>query len=158
MKRILAVLVLASLSPLAAMAGDGGGSDGCGLGWQITQKKSFLATTTRGTTNVTIPPTFGMTTGTIGCDAHSFAVKERASVEMVVTNYDALKVEMAVGSGETLAALARTMGCSDASMNAFGAMTQKNYSSIVGNNSLEMYENVRAQVKGDAALSNACAI
>ncbi len=42
--------------------------DSCGLGWQVTDKKTYTATTTRGTTNAFIPPTFGMTTGTIGCE------------------------------------------------------------------------------------------
>ncbi|MFM8315218.1 MAG: DUF3015 family protein [Deltaproteobacteria bacterium] len=82
---VMLVLLSALLSTTAVLAAKGSsassgsvglndaGTDSCGLGWQVTQKKSFLATTTRGTTNAFVPPTFGMTFGTIGCDKHSFA-------------------------------------------------------------------------------------
>ncbi|MGZ3705003.1 MAG: DUF3015 family protein, partial [Bdellovibrionota bacterium] len=100
------VALFAMVGP--AFASDGGGSDGCGLGWQVTQKKSFLATTTRGTTNGVVPPTFGMTSGTIGCDQHSFAKNELPALNMVATNQDALMIDIAAGGGENLAALAQT--------------------------------------------------
>ena len=67
MKLVLFVALFAVVGPTFTLP-DGGGSDGCGLGSEVTQKKSLLATTTRGTTNGTIPPAFGMTSGTIGCD------------------------------------------------------------------------------------------
>lgn len=123
------ILVLAlALVGGAAQAASGGGSDGCGLGWQVTQKKSLLGTSTRATTNNIVPPTFGMTTGTIGCDQHSIAMRDVPSAQFVATNYDALMMDMALGQGENLAALAESLGCADVA--AFGSLAKKNFSSL----------------------------
>ncbi|MBK9038693.1 MAG: DUF3015 family protein [Bdellovibrionales bacterium] len=51
--------------PLVSQAKDT--MDGCGLGWEVTDSETMIGTTTRGTTNMFVPPAFGMTTGTIGC-------------------------------------------------------------------------------------------
>jgi hypothetical protein len=134
-----------------------GGSDYCGLGWQVTDKKSFLGTTTRGTTNSVVPPTFGMTSGTIGCDQHSFAKADENAVIFVATNSEQLSVEMAQGKGEFLEAFARTLGCDDSAMSSFGRMTQKNYQTIMsGRNGIEIFKNVKTQISDDPALSIAC--
>lgn len=142
MKKVLALVLCAFSFSLFADPD----TDSCGLGWQVTKKKSFLATTTRGTTNSFVPPTFGMTTGTIGCAQHTFAKKEAPAVNYAVANADALTVEMAQGQGEFVAGLAEVMGCDNAA--AFGQMTQSNYSSIVseGVSPLQMYENVKTQI------------
>lgn len=105
-------------------------SDGCGLGWQVTKKKTLSATSTRATTNGFVPPTLGMTSGTIGCDQHGFVQNDRESLTYVATNFDAIKLEMAQGQGHKLAGLAETMGCS-ANVAAFGAVVQQNYGRIV---------------------------
>lgn len=155
MRKIVAMLAV--LVPVVSMAGDGGGSDGCGLGWQVTKKKSFLATTTRGTTNAIVPPTFGMTTGTIGCDQHSFAKRDIPAMQFVATNYDVLKMQMAAGSGESLEALARTMGCKDASLSAFARMTQDKYE-VISNaaGSIELFNAIKQELSNDAALASSC--
>jgi opacity protein-like surface antigen len=126
--------------------------DGCGLGWQVTQSRTFLATTTRATTNATVPPTFGMTSGTLGCVQHSFAKNEVEAVSYAVANYDALSIEMASGQGETLAAFARTLGCDAASSAALGNVTQSRYNSIGGQSGIEMYRNVKAELASNSAL------
>lgn len=132
----------------------GGGSDGCGLGWQVTQKKSLVATTTRATTNAIVPPTFGMTTGTIGCDQHSIARRDVPAAQFVATNYDALLMDMAQGEGESVAALAATLGCGDSA--AFGAMTRREFSSLTeGADSLELVRRLREEARKDVAL-NGC--
>ncbi|MGZ3653307.1 MAG: DUF3015 family protein [Bdellovibrionota bacterium] len=143
------VALFAMVGP--AFASDGGGSDGCGLGWQVTQKKSFLATTTRGTTNGVVPPTFGMTSGTIGCDQHSFAKNEMPAVNMVATNQDAIMIDIAAGGGENIAALAQAMGCRDA--NGLASSAQANYSMLVGSSSEQLYRSVKSM-----AVANGCAI
>ncbi len=99
MKALLFILLLTS-----AFARDK--SDGCGLGWQVTKKKTLSATTTRGTTNSVVPPTFGMTTGTIGCAKHGFVKKNKQLIHFVEVNFEALQSDMVNGRGETLSALA----------------------------------------------------
>jgi len=105
--RTLFVMVVASCLPLAALAAGGGispnsGTDSCGLGWQVTEKKSLLGTFTRGTTNAFVPPSFGMSTGTIGCESHPVSKADGKGVEFVAQNYDTLRLEMAAGQGENL--------------------------------------------------------
>lgn len=175
MKRLFIVLLVAGLLPVAANADtkkkggaldssmSSGGTvepdkgDGCGLGWQVTQKRSFLATTTRGTTNSFVPPTFGMTSGTIGCEQHSFAKEDRDAAVYAFNNLEPLTVEMAQGSGEYLSAFARTLGCSDSVQAEFGRMTQDNYSVITNAvNGAEMFHNVKAQMKKNSALVSGC--
>ncbi len=143
------VALFAVVAP--AFASDGGGSDGCGLGWQVTQKKSFLGTTTRGTTNAIVPPTFGMTTGTIGCDQHTFAKNEMPAVNMIATNQDAIMIDIAAGGGENLAALAQAMGCANAS--GLSANAKANYATLVGFSSEQLYRSVKSM-----AVANGCAI
>src|SRR4051812_42927982 len=77
-------------------------TDSCGLGWQVTQKKTLSAKTTRGTTNAFVPPTFGMTTGTIGCAQHPLSKRDVEGALYATTNFDELSVEMAEGQGEFL--------------------------------------------------------
>lgn len=126
--RLLLIAAIAMMSS-AAFATDS--SDGCGLGWQITQDKTLIATTTRGTTNAFVPPTFGMTSGTIGCDQHDFAANEMEGATYAATNFEMLKHEMAQGQGETLAAFAQTLGCDAQVSPVFGHMTQAHFSQII---------------------------
>lgn len=150
MKLIIVFLTLFSgVAPV--YAADGGGSDGCGLGWQVTQKKSFLATTTRGTTNAIVPPTFGMSSGTIGCDQHTFAKNELPAVNMLATIPDAILIDIAAGGGENLSALALAMGCSD--VTSFSRQAQGSYASLENASPAQLYRSVKSM-----ALASGCSI
>lgn len=158
MKKIgLGLLMLVGAFPLAANAADS--SSGCGLGWSVNGSTSFLGTTTRGTTHATVPPTFGMTSGTSGCAKHSIAKKDEEAATFAVSNFESLKVEMAEGRGETLQGFARTLGCVDSAFSAFSAMGQKNYGAIVSESDvtgIEFFRNVRGQIQKDPALAISC--
>jgi hypothetical protein len=163
MRKVLGVILMgAFLIPNVSQAAKGSsvindvGTDSCGLGWQITNKKSFLATTTRGTTNAFVPPTFGMTFGTIGCDKHSFAKNEEAGVTFALANHENLVIEMAQGKGEYLSGFARALGCDDS--NTFGQMAQSHYTRIVTEQSspIELYKNVKSEISRDPILSLNC--
>lgn len=149
--KLVKLLMVAMFVAAPAFASDGGGSDGCGLGWQVTNKKSFLGTTTRGTTNAFIPPTFGMTSGTIGCDQHTFAKNEMPAVNYVATNQDAIMIDIAAGGGENLAALAQAMGCANSA--GLVSQAQANYSSLMNVSSDQFYRNVKSM-----AVAQGCAI
>ena len=157
MKKML-LLVVFSISASAFAAGKvapsmmgvnaGPTVDSCGLGWQVTDKKNYTATTTRGTTNVVIPPTFGMTTGTIGCEKLEIGQKDKEAADYVATNFEVLKSELARGEGEYVSALASAMGC-QSSAPAVGHQLQKNYNQVVApsNSALELYKNIRTSVR-----------
>lgn len=148
--KLFALLALL-LSPSFAQAAAPGGSDFCGLGWQVTNKKSFLATLTRSTTNVVVPPTFGMTTGTIGCDRHTLVQRDIPAAQFVASHYDALLMEMAVGEGEALTALSASLGCANAA--AFGNMTQREFSNLTeGADALELVRRLRQAGEKDNSL------
>ncbi|MFM8316658.1 MAG: DUF3015 family protein [Deltaproteobacteria bacterium] len=159
---IVSVSIFVSSISLAAKSATLGlndvGSDSCGLGWQITQKKSFAATTTRGTTNAFVPPSFGMTSGTLGCDKHSFVKNEEAGVMFALANQEPLSIEMARGEGEYVAGFAQALGCRDVS--SFGRMTQDKYTEIISENSsaIQMYKNIKQQIAQDSELSASCGV
>jgi hypothetical protein len=135
-------------------------TDSCGIGWQVTNKKTLMATCTRGTTNAFVPPTFGMTTGTMGCAKHDFSsVQDKDAAVYAATNLDSLSIEMAEGRGETLQGFARAMGCNDAAFGSFSRMTQDNYKNIVNGGSasgLQVFDNVKNQIHADPVLSASC--
>lgn len=134
-------------------------TDSCGLGWQVTQKKTLSATTTRGTTNAFVPPTFGMTTGTLGCAQHPLSKRDEDGARYAYNNFDVLSIEMAEGQGEFLTGFARTLGCDDASLEAFSLMTQSHYRSIMNEGKatrMEMFDNIKNEMKSDPVLSARC--
>ena len=122
--------------------------DGCGLGWQVTDKKTYTATTTRGTTNAFVPQTFGMTTGTLGCDKLDIGKNDKEAADYVATNFEVLKSDLARGEGEYVTALATAMGC-QSSAPAVGLQLQKNYDQVVApaTSALELYKNIKSDVK-----------
>ncbi len=143
MKLVLAIAAIMGLS-FAATAQDK--LDGCGLGWQVTDKKTYTATTTRGTTNAFVPPTFGMTTGTIGCEQLEVGMNDKEAADYVATNFEALKSELAAGQGEYVSALAKTMNCS---ASEFGVQIQQNYQTVVAPaaTAADLYNNIKAETK-----------
>ena len=171
MKYLLIVLMIAVAVPALAQkkaakpsATSGGGmapiapnqgSDDCGLGWQVTQEKTMIATTTRGTTNSVVAPAFGMTTGTMGCEQHSFAKKELDSAVYAAVNFDTLSIDMASGSGEVLEGFAATLGCTDSAK--LGQALRANYRTVApAANGVEMYKNIRQVIRSDKSLSASC--
>lgn len=146
MKKLFLLAISTLILGATAQASTPGGSDICGLGWQITNKKTMIATTTRATTNAFVPPTFGMTSGTIGCDQHPIALRDIPAAQFVATNYDALLLDMAQGEGEMLAAFAHAVGCTDTV--SFGEMTRKEFSALTdGADSVELLRRVQSKTK-----------
>lgn len=156
MKTILLLCAFLLVS-VAAFADDQ--SDGCGLGWKVTSRSSLFGTTTRGTTNMTLPRTFSMTSGTSGCDRHSFAQKKQDAVMFATVNQESLMIEMAQGKGEYLEGFARAFGCSDKASAAFAQLTQTHYQTVTAGgsaNGVEMAEHVYNEIQKERALSAQC--
>ncbi|MDR3607687.1 MAG: DUF3015 family protein [Oligoflexia bacterium] len=135
-------------------------TDGCGLGWQVTRDRTLFASMIRGTTNATIPPSFGMTTGTLGCAKLPVSENEREAVKYADANLDSLSVDMAAGKGEYLQAFAQTLGCGGAS-DSFSRMAQAHYDAITKSgqaNALEVYQNVKREIQADPVLAASCGV
>ena len=108
------------------------GNSGCGLGTTIWEGKKglfphLLAATTNGTSG---NQTFGMTSGTSGCNVDGAVVIEKKQEVFVAVNFDNLSEQMAQGKGEHLAAFGSLMGCSKEQLADFSAVTQEKYSQI----------------------------
>ena len=129
MKRIVAGIILASASSVALAAANG--PAGCGLGSTVIfpdaneWHEHVLAATTNGTSG---NQTFGMTSGTLGCEAANGPLKS-ARVFMD-ENMDQLAAEAATGQGETLAALAEVMGVQTQDQAAFNRVMQSNFDAM----------------------------
>lgn len=153
-KKSMAIAVLA-LSPLSAFADN---DVGCGLGTQVWKGQSglvpkVLAATTNGTSG---NQTFGITTGTLGCSQDGVITAQNRAPAFAAANLDQLAVDMAMGRGEALSALAAIYGVQGADREAFFAMTKAQYGQIFGSEATtaqDVIASVNALMKADARLS-----
>lgn len=149
------VLSLAMLTaPMSAFADTG---PGCGWGAMIFEGKdglgpNVLAATTNGTFG---NQTFGMTTGTAGCDA-SKPVTTSAADDFLDSNIEKIAKDMATGQGESLETLASLLGISDSEKTHFFSVTQKNFSTIFSkpdNTSKEVLNSLKTVMQQDSTLA-----
>jgi hypothetical protein len=131
------------------------GTDGCGLGWQVTEKKTLSATTTRGTTNSVLPPTYSMTSGTSGCDSHGFISKVKQSQHFAEVNFEAIVADISIGEGEYLATYLQTLGCENS--NTVKSAFRNNFEQIVTTkNASELQTQVNSIIKSNKQLNSSC--
>jgi len=126
-KATLAMALLASSG--AAFAANDAGS-GCGVGAMIFEGQSgvaphVLAVTTNGTLG---NQTFGMTSGTLGCDVDQPITV--AAVDFLDNNMEKVARDMANGSGESLDALASLIGVSAQDKSRFQRVTHAQFTAI----------------------------
>ncbi|OIO58490.1 MAG: hypothetical protein COX57_08910 [Alphaproteobacteria bacterium CG_4_10_14_0_2_um_filter_63_37] len=135
-KLLVAAVAVPALMLAAAPAALAGGKDnvGCGLGTQVFGSKmnnslvfQVLAATTNG---ISANQTFGISTGTLGCDKPSTVASNERLNEYVQGNMDLLARDIAMGKGETLDALAELMGVQAGSQSLFNLTLQANFAQI----------------------------
>ena len=127
MKKLLIAAVLAGAST-TAMA-DAAGGNGCGWGNMLLEGKSgmpmhLLATFINGTS---YNATFGITTGTNGCNTSGKLGYDGKSLVMSAGMMDEIAANAAVGEGEALNALAVLLGVQPEDRAAFMDMTRQNF-------------------------------
>ena len=130
MKKLFTVAALALVPMMPAQADN---DAGCGLGTQVMTGKEgvffhLLATYTNGLLG---NQTFGITSGTLGCDGTGKVTASADLKKFASTNLDQLSVEMASGEGEALTALASLYGIEAADRTAFYGLAKSNYSTII---------------------------
>ncbi|MGP1581075.1 MAG: DUF3015 family protein [Wolinella sp.] len=127
MKKVLGSVVLAGALASVAFAHP---NTGCGLGSvvlknQDTTLMQVLATTLNATSG---NQTFGITSGTLNCQApKSFASNDKINM-FVGENMDALALDIANGQGESLSTLASLMNIED--KEGFAKKLQANFDNI----------------------------
>ena len=127
MKKLLAVSIL-TLAPLGMAQADD--DVGCGAGTMVFEGKEgapfkVLAATTNGSSG---NQTFGISSGTLGCNQGGTVTAQLS--DFTSKNMDRLAKDMAVGQGESLAAMADLMGVSSQDKGHFFELTQSNYEKI----------------------------
>jgi len=155
MKKTTLALSLALLaSPVVSMADTG---PGCGWGAMLFEGQdglgpNVLAATTNGSFG---NQTFGMTTGTAGCDGKK-PVTTSAADKFLDSNMDKVAKDMATGQGESLATLASLIGIADSEKAHFYNLTQKHFGAIFSKTdvtSKEVLDSLKSVMKHDGTLS-----
>lgn len=135
MKKIVTIAALALAGSMGTAHADNTGA-GCGLGQQVFKGQSGLfAHVAAATTNGTfMNQWFGLSFGSLGCDATSTVSNEYLKKTFVASNMDNLADDVAKGQGEYLSSLANLMGIQDQDKQRFFDVAQNNYDSIFGSN------------------------
>jgi hypothetical protein len=155
MKLIIALMALVATS--SVFAADS--SSGCGMGYEIAPAQSLVSSSTRSLVNGTFSNSIAMTMGTSGCAKHSIVKNDANGIHFAEANMNQLALEMSRGNGEFVAGFASVYGCNNSQ--AFGSMVQANYESVLpasNTSGVELYNNVKAQIKNNAALSATCSL
>lgn len=151
MKKIIAGAILVSSSAFAMAQSPAG----CGLGTAVVfpdaneWHEHVLAATTNGTSG---NQTFGMTSGTLGCESANGPLK--LAQAFMDDNMDQLALDSAKGQGETLAALAEVIGVEAQDQAAFDRAMQSNFDAIFAaeGTSGSAYEAMTSAMAQDAEL------
>ncbi|BCG22935.1 DUF3015 domain-containing protein [Pseudomonas sp. No.21] len=125
------IVGLLSVGSVAAHA-DAAGGNGCGWGNMLFDGQRgfaphFLATTTNGTSG---NATFGMTSGTNGCDVNAKIGYGGRSMLAMNGMLDNIAEDMAQGQGEALDAYATLLGVEQSDRAHFAKVAQENFSTI----------------------------
>jgi ketosteroid isomerase-like protein len=139
MRKLIAGALLMGASTLAFA------QPGCGVGAMIWKGQSgiaphVLAATTNGTFG---NQTFGMTTGTLGCQTNQ-SVQSMAMY--MNSNVDKVARDMSRGSGENLDTLAVLLGVDEADRESFRTLLHDNFATIFPNSETTSGEAVDAIV------------
>ncbi|MFC4259309.1 DUF3015 domain-containing protein [Marinobacter lacisalsi] len=123
MKKLIAGAILLGASSMAFA------QPGCGVGAMVWKGQSgiaphVLAATTNG---IFGNQTFGMTTGTLGCQTNE-SVQSMAMY--MDSNIDKVARDMSRGSGENLETLAVLLGVDESDRGEFSQLLQDNFASI----------------------------
>lgn len=135
MKRLVFGLLIGLFVAAPAFSAVNKENCGCGLGTLMMQDMQgavweSLAVTTNGTFS---NQTFGISSGTLGCDKPgNLAMRERLDI-FVADNMDSLAVDIAAGNGETLDTLVELAELDENRQQIFVATLQNNFEAIYPN-------------------------
>jgi len=155
MKRIISGLVLLSASSVA-MAGAAGGDGGCGWGNALFKGSAGTAShVMAGITNAFLGNnTFGMTTGTNGCETKSsLGYGGKSAVSAIM---DEFSEDVARGEGDALDTVAVLYGVEKTDRDIFAKVMHENFAVIFPSAEVtadEMIASIEQVMKADPALA-----
>lgn len=126
-------IILSALFAAGVASASDYGKAGCGLGSVMFGADAgtfgqVLAVTTNGST---FTKYFAISSGTSNCTESGVAMESKEQEFFLSNNYQSITQEMAQGSGENLEAFANMFGCYGTEAEAFGAVMQENFVTIV---------------------------
>ncbi|MFN3712410.1 MAG: DUF3015 domain-containing protein [Alcanivoracaceae bacterium] len=154
-KTIIAALLLGSAAGANATAA---GGPGCGWGNMLFEGQSglpmhLLATLVNGTSG---NATFGMTTGTNGCDTSGSLSYSGKSLLSMTGVLEEVAMDMATGQGEALTALSVSLGVDSSDRAHFNKVMHENFSVIFSRDDVtagEVADQISAVMKSDQILA-----
>ncbi|HAB05642.1 MAG: DUF3015 domain-containing protein [Alloalcanivorax venustensis] len=156
MKKVLLAAALLGASVSAQAVAPGG--PGCGWGNLIFEGKSgmpvhLLATIVNGTSG---NATFGMTSGTNGCDTNGALTYSGESLLSMNGVLEEVAQDMATGEGEALTALSVSIGVSGDDRAYFNSVMHENFASIFPRQDVsagEVMQQITAVMQNDQKLA-----
>lgn len=153
MKKII-IAGLLSVAPIYGMAAETG--PGCGWGSMVFDGSDGLAShvmaaTTNGTSG---NQTFGMTSGTGGCDPSKPI--QKMAYNFLDSNMDKVARDMATGNGESVTTLAGLMGVPEGKTQVFIKASQDNFGKIFSRDdvrSVDVYAAIINMMRDNAELA-----
>lgn len=137
MKKMMTGFLILGFALLCAgpvLAGQAEDNTGCGLGtmlWAGKADNSVMSQSLQATTNGLFGnQTFGITSGTLGCDRPANMASNDRLNEFASRNMDTLAKDIAFGQGENLDTLAELMEIPVAERPQFYASLQNNFNDI----------------------------
>lgn len=154
-KALMAAALLGASSSVFAVAP---GGPGCGWGNLLFEGKSglpvhLLATIVDGTSG---NATFGMTSGTNGCDVNGSLTYSGESMLAMEGVMEEVAQDMATGEGEALTALSVSMGIEAGDRGHFNNVMHENFAAIFPNQDVtaeDVMTNINATMEKDENLS-----
>lgn len=152
MKKVMTGILVTGFALLfasSAFAQQARQNTGCGLGtllWEGKADHSVMSQSLQATTNgIFGNQTFGITSGTLGCDQPANMASNDRLNEFAARNMDTLAKDIAFGGGENLDTLAELMEVPAAERPQFYASLQNNFNDIFVNgqeNSAQMLDRI----------------
>lgn len=155
--RFVVLLLGSAVFSIGAHAEDKG--LGCGLGSMIAPHKTWVSATTQGAIDYVLPPSFSITSGTMGCAKHSIVSKEKEAVYYAEANYDRLEAEVPTGRGEYVTGFASVLGCREDSQAEIVGALKLNYERLFpanGRDADRMLRNVQELIRTEPKLRDLC--
>lgn len=125
---LLTFMLLFSFKTFAA----GYGAAGCGIGSMVFEgKNEWYEQAMASFTNTALfsNQMFGITFGSLNCDANKLALKSERAKVFVAANKNSVVNELAMGQGETVSVLANIYNCKNSA--DFGGLMKSNYSQVI---------------------------
>lgn len=158
MKQSLALCLTASCIALLPAVASADSVGSCGVGSKLFEGQSgvgpqILAVTTNGSTG---NQTFGITSGTLGCNPDGAVSSNWKTSMFIDQNREKLARDMSAGGGETLASLEHLLGVQEQDRAAFARVAKNNVERIFPSDAVsteQVMVALRQALAGDAALS-----